>query len=156
MSVKIRLSRGGRKKLPFYHIVAADARSPRDGRFIERLGYYNPMAKEGEIAFHIKEDRLNYWHSVGAQTNDAVAKLLVETNQGPQSIRDAFTKRKNARIELKKDELEAKRKAKEAEEKAAAEAKAAEEAAAAAEAKAAEEAAASEEAPAENAEQAAS
>ena len=152
MSVRIRLARGGRKKMPFYHVVAADSRRARDSRYIERLGYYNPMAKEGEISLVLKEDRLEYWHGVGAQVSDAIAKLLVAEGKGPQKVRDDFTKKNNARIALKKDELEAKKKAEaEAKAKEEAEAKAKEEA----EAKAAAEAEAAEnaevEAPAEKA-----
>lgn len=161
MATVMRMSRGGRKKAPFYHIVVADSRSPRDGRYIERLGYYNPFAQGGEEGFKIDTDRVQHWHSVGAKTSDALAKLFVANNTGPDAVRAEFTKRLDARKELKKDELAAKRKAeeeakaaKEAEAKAAAEAEAAEakaaEEAAAAEAKASEEAAAAE-APAEEA-----
>lgn len=159
MATVMRMSRGGRKKAPFYHIVVADSRMPRDGRYIERLGYHNPFAQGQEEGFKIDTDRVTYWHSVGAQTSDALAKLFVKHNTGPESVRAEFTKRLDARKELKKDELEAKRKAeaeakaaKEAEAKAAAEAEAAEakaaEEAAAAEAKAAEAEATTEEAPA--------
>ena len=65
--VSIRLSRGGSKKRPFYHIVAADHRKPRDGRYIERLGFFNPIAVEGEEATRIDLERVDYWVSVGAQ-----------------------------------------------------------------------------------------
>ncbi|HIB22754.1 MAG TPA: 30S ribosomal protein S16, partial [Rhodospirillales bacterium] len=62
MALKIRLSRGGAKKQPFYRIVVADSRSPRDGRFIERLGTYNPMvAKDSENRITLKEERIKYW-----------------------------------------------------------------------------------------------
>ena len=59
--VVIRLSRGGAKNRPFYNIVVADSRNPRDGRFVERVGFYNPLAKEGEEAVRIAMDRLTYW-----------------------------------------------------------------------------------------------
>ncbi len=74
--VTIRLARGGAKKRPFYHVVVADSRSPRDGRFIERVGFYNPIAVEGEERIRIDAERIAHWQSRGAQTSAAVAKLL--------------------------------------------------------------------------------
>lgn len=74
--VVIRLSRGGAKKRPFYHIVVADKCSPRDGRNIERVGYYNPIARGAEVPLRINLERVNYWKSVGAQTSHRVANLL--------------------------------------------------------------------------------
>jgi len=74
--VVIRLSRGGSKKRPFYNIVATDSRSRRDGRFIERIGFYNPSAVEGEQGLRIAQDRLTYWKSVGAQTSPTVDRLI--------------------------------------------------------------------------------
>ena len=65
--VTIRLSRGGAKKRPFYHIVVADSRRPRDGRFIERIGYFNPVAAQNEPKLTLDSERLNYWLSQGAQ-----------------------------------------------------------------------------------------
>ena len=77
MSLRIRLSRGGAKKRPFYRIVIADSRSPRDGRFIEKIGTYNPMLpKDGGNRLIIKEDRVKYWVSVGALPSDRVARFL--------------------------------------------------------------------------------
>ena len=77
MALKIRLSRGGAKKRPFYRIVVADARSPRDGRFIERVGTYNPMvAKDSDNRVILKEDRIKYWLSQGAKPSDRVARFL--------------------------------------------------------------------------------
>ena len=77
MGLKIRLSRGGAKKWPFYRIVVADTRSPRDGRFIERLGTYNPMvAKDSDDRIVLKEERINYWLSQGAKPSDRVARFL--------------------------------------------------------------------------------
>ena len=79
MSVSLRLSRGGSKKRPFYRIVAADKRSPRDGRFIERLGTYNPMKpKDSPERVLFDEERIKYWLSVGAQPTNRVAKFLSE------------------------------------------------------------------------------
>ena len=74
MAVKIRLARGGAKKRPFYRIVASDARSPRDGRFLEKLGTYNPMTTDGTL--NVDRARVDYWLSVGAQPTDAVRRLL--------------------------------------------------------------------------------
>ena len=74
--VTIRLSRGGAKKQPFYHIVATDSRSRRDGRYIERIGYYNPVAKGDATAVVIDLDRIDYWTGVGAQMSQRVSKVV--------------------------------------------------------------------------------
>ena len=74
--VVIRLSRGGSKGRPFFNIVVSDKRVRRDGRFIERLGFYNPTAKENEESIRIAQDRLTYWKSVGAQASPTVQRLL--------------------------------------------------------------------------------
>jgi small subunit ribosomal protein S16 len=74
MSVKIRLARSGAKKRPFYRIVAADARAPRDGRFLEKLGTYDPMTETGTL--RLDEPRIQYWIGVGAQPTDAVRRLM--------------------------------------------------------------------------------
>ena len=77
MATKIRLSRGGAKKRPFYRIVVADSRSPRDGRFIERVGTYNPMvAKDHPERIVLKEDRIKHWLAHGALPTDRVARFL--------------------------------------------------------------------------------
>ena len=77
MAVKIRLRRDGQKKRPFYHLVAADERRARNGRFIEELGYYNPIvAAETEPTLVLKEDRIRYWLGVGAQPSETAAALL--------------------------------------------------------------------------------
>ena len=73
--VVIRLARGGAKKRPFFNVVVADARNRRDGRFIERVGFYNPVAKEGQESVRIDNERVAYWQSQGAQLSDAVAKI---------------------------------------------------------------------------------
>lgn len=73
--VKIRLTRGGAKKRPFYHIIVTDSRSPRDGRNIERLGYYNPVAKGQEKWVELDVERVKYWLDKGAQLTDKVADL---------------------------------------------------------------------------------
>lgn len=74
--VVIRLARGGAKKRPFYNIVVADSRMPRDGRFIERIGFYNPGAVEGEEGLRIAQDRLSHWRGVGAQPSPTVERLI--------------------------------------------------------------------------------
>lgn len=74
--VVIRLSRGGSKNRPFYNVVVTDSRNRRDGRFIERVGFYNPVAVEGTESLRLNLDRLNYWTSVGAQVSDRVATLV--------------------------------------------------------------------------------
>ncbi len=76
--VTIRLSRGGAKKRPFYHVVVTDSRNPRDGRYIERLGFFNPVATGGEERLRINLERIEHWVSKGAQTSDRVASLLKE------------------------------------------------------------------------------
>ena len=79
MSLKIRLARGGAKKRPFYSIVVADARSPRDGRFIEKLGTYNPMLDRGHAErVTLKEERIKHWLGVGAQPTERVARFFGE------------------------------------------------------------------------------
>ena len=74
--VVIRLSRGGSKHRPFYNIVVADKQVRRDGRFIERLGFYNPVAQDGEEKLRVAQDRLTYWRGVGAQPSPTVERLL--------------------------------------------------------------------------------
>lgn len=74
--VTIRLARGGAKKRPFYHIVVTDSRSRRDGRYIERVGFFNPQAKGSEVRLNIDQSRVDHWVGQGAQTSDRVGKLL--------------------------------------------------------------------------------
>lgn len=74
--VVIRLSRGGAKKRPFYNIVVADSRERRDGRFIERVGFYNPMAKGNEEGLRVALDRVTHWVGTGAQPSDTVRRLV--------------------------------------------------------------------------------
>ena len=76
--VKIRLSRTGAKKKPFYHIVVTDSRKKRDGRSLERLGFFNPMANGQEVPLQINSERVDYWVSQGAQISERVSKLLKE------------------------------------------------------------------------------
>jgi small subunit ribosomal protein S16 len=74
--VVIRLARGGAKKRPFFNIVATDKRNRRDGGFIERLGFYNPVAKEGENGLMVHTDRVAYWTGTGAQVSPTVERLI--------------------------------------------------------------------------------
>ena len=73
--VVIRMARGGAKNRPFYNVVVADSRDARDGRFIERIGFYNPMAAGQEAPLRLSLERLEYWRSRGAQVSDAVERL---------------------------------------------------------------------------------
>ncbi len=79
--VKIRLSRGGAKKRPFYHIVVADSRDARDGRNIERLGFFNPIATGGEERLKLDTDRVKHWVGQGAQPTDRVRVLIREAGK---------------------------------------------------------------------------
>ena len=74
--VVIRLARGGAKKRPFYNVVVADSRHRRDGRFIERVGFYNPSAGDGEQALRLALDRIDHWQHQGARLSDTVAALV--------------------------------------------------------------------------------
>lgn len=76
--VVIRLARGGSKHRPFFHVVVADSHNRRDGSFIERVGFYNPVANEKQERVRLQADRLNHWIAQGAQVSDAVAKLIKE------------------------------------------------------------------------------
>ncbi|MDR3441583.1 MAG: 30S ribosomal protein S16 [Legionella sp.] len=80
--VVIRLSRGGAKKRPFYHMVVTDSRKRRDGSYIERIGYFNPVARGQEIRLHVDVEKLSQWQQVGAQMSDRVASLIKEFNKG--------------------------------------------------------------------------
>lgn len=83
--VTIRLARGGRIERPFYHIVVTDSRKPRDGRYIERLGFYNPIASGKEVVLQITEDRVNYWISQGAKPSEQVQNLLKKSKKQASS-----------------------------------------------------------------------
>ena len=74
--VSIRLARGGSKKRPFYHVVVTDSRNSRDGRYIERVGFYNPGAAGAEEQLKLESDRIDHWVSVGAQLSDRCTKLV--------------------------------------------------------------------------------
>ena len=131
MAMKIRLSRGGSKKRPFYRIVAADSRMPRDGRYVEKLGTYNPLlAKDDENRVQMDLDRVKHWLDEGAQPTDRVSRFLEAAG--------AVEKKERANLKKGEPGKKAKDRAEEKEAKAAA---AAEAAAAPAEEPAAEEAA---------------
>jgi len=132
MAVSIRLSRGGSKKRPYYRIVVADARAPRDGQFIEKIGTYNPLlAKDDANRIVLNGDRAKHWLSVGAQPTDRVARFLDAAGLRERAARNNPNKGQPG--DKAKERLE--EQAKKAEEAAEA-AKAAEEAAAAAKAEA--------------------
>ena len=118
MALRIRLSRAGAKKRPFYRIVVADSRSPRDGRYIERLGTYNPMvAKDNESRVILKQERINHWLSKGAKPSDRVARFLGEANMITLPERSEQTKQHLPRaktLERIKEKEEAASKPKEA------------------------------------------
>ena len=131
MAMKIRLARGGAKKRPFYGIMVADQRRAPNGRFIERVGFFNPRAKGGEEALRMDIERINYWVSKGAQPTDRVASLMKEFAKGD----DAFAKAKSkSEAVAQKQKLESQKaeaaavKAQEEKAKAKADAEAAEEA----------------------------
>ncbi|CAM4455411.1 30S ribosomal protein S16 [Legionella lytica] len=79
--VVIRLSRGGAKKRPFYHLVVTDSRKRRDGSYIESIGYFNPVARGQEVRIHIDAEKLSQWQKVGAQLSDRVSALVKEFNK---------------------------------------------------------------------------
>jgi small subunit ribosomal protein S16 len=131
--VIIRLARGGAKKRPFYSVVVADSRNRRDGRFIERVGFYDPLAKDGVEGLRLDGARIKYWQSTGAQLSDCVARLVKQEAKGPEAAQAAKAKAaaKIAAVAAEKAAAaaaEAKAAAKEAKAKEAAEAKAAKEA----------------------------
>ncbi len=89
--VTIRLARGGAKKRPFYHIVVTDSRNSRDGRFIERLGYFNPVAAGQEKRLSLNAERASYWIGKGARPSDRVAGLLQEAARDATAAGEAAT-----------------------------------------------------------------
>lgn len=152
MALKIRLARGGSKKRPYYRIVVAEATAPRDGRYVEKVGTYNPMlAKDDENRVRLIEDRLKHWLSVGAQPTDRVARFLDAAGLMKREPRNNPIKGKPGQKRLDREAAAAEAK-KAAEEAAAAEAEAAKAAAEEA-AEAPAEEAPTEEAPAEEAAQ---
>ena len=118
MALKIRLARAGAKKRPFYRIVVAEATAPRDGRFIERLGTYNPMvAKDHPERVTLNAERIKHWIGVGAQPSDRVARFLADKDLGPKPAIPVQTRKSQPRKkaqERMKAEAEAAAKAAEA------------------------------------------
>jgi small subunit ribosomal protein S16 len=125
MSIKIRLSRGGRKKMPFYSIVATNSTSPRDSKFLEKLGTYNPLLKDdNENKVTLKKERVEYWLSVGARPSERVANFLINLGvKGAEKYKPDFTP-KSKGTGAKKKALEAAAAAAKAAEKAKEEASA--------------------------------
>lgn len=111
--IKIRLSRGGRKNIPFYRILATNSTSPRDSKFLERLGSYNPMLAESDVnRVVINKERVEHWLSVGAQPTDKVAKFLIALGvKGAEKYKPDFTpKAKGSNLKKKAAEKVAKEK----------------------------------------------
>ena len=107
----IRLSRAGAKKRPFFHITVADSRKPRDGRFVERVGFFNPIASGKEVRLDLNHERLDYWVSKGAQISDRVLFLMKQEKESPEQ---------KAKREEKKEKKRIKKASKKASEKATA------------------------------------
>lgn len=132
MAMKIRLARGGSKKRPFYRIVAADSRMPRDGRYIERLGTYNPLLpKDSEERVKMDMERINYWLGQGAQPTDRISRMLeaagvLEKKTRSNPKKGAPGEKAVARAEEKAEKAAAPKEEAVAEEAPAAEEKAAE------------------------------
>ncbi|AKQ33828.1 30S ribosomal protein S16 [Candidatus Coxiella mudrowiae] len=120
--VIIRLARGGSKKKPFYHIVVTNRRMPRDGRFIEQVGYYNPMARGHDVRLRVEKDRIAYWLSQGAAASLRVKHLFKQLKKSPKEAQKGDPRKG----ELKRAQAEQSAKAQKA--KMAEEAKAKEEA----------------------------
>mgnify|MGYP001214790128 CR=1 FL=1 len=94
MSLKIRMSRGGAKKRPYYNIVIADSRSPRDGRFIEKVGTYNPMLPQGHAdRLRLKNERIAHWLKLGATPSDRVHRFLAAAEMLPAPVRREQTRK---------------------------------------------------------------
>lgn len=103
MSLKIRLARGGSKKRPYYQIVVADARSPRDGRFLEKVGSWNPMlAKDNDKRVELNADRIKEWIAKGAQPTDRVLRFLAEAGIATRNARNNPEKAKPGKKALER------------------------------------------------------
>lgn len=81
--ITIRLTRGGANKRPFYHVVVANSESPRDGRYIERLGFFNPIAQGKEVRLRLDNERVQYWLNQGANTTNRVKQLIKQSHEAP-------------------------------------------------------------------------
>ena len=100
----IRLARSGAKKRPFFHVSVADSRMPRDGRFVERVGYYNPIASGQEVRLELDIERIDYWIGQGAQPSDRVLNLLKQNKETPEQ-----TEKRLATKDLKRQKKLAKK-----------------------------------------------
>jgi small subunit ribosomal protein S16 len=108
MSLKIRLARAGTKKRPYYHVVIADARSPRDGRFIEKLGTYDPLLKDEGARVKINTERAQHWLGVGAQPTDRVLRFLAVAGVATREARNNPEKAKPGKKATERAEARAK------------------------------------------------
>ncbi|MFL2760920.1 MAG: 30S ribosomal protein S16 [Gammaproteobacteria bacterium] len=108
--VTIRLSRAGAKKRPYYHITVTDSRKPRDGRFIERVGFFNPIAQGKDVRLSIDHERVDYWVGTGASLSERVESLIKESKLTPEGL---------VKIQEKKEQLRLKKLAKKKENKEA-------------------------------------
>lgn len=108
MSLKLRLARAGTKKRPYYHIVVADARSPRDGRFIEKIGTYAPLLEDAEQRVKLAADRAQHWLSVGAQPTDRVLRFLDAAGLAKRPARNNPIKAKPGKKATERAEARAK------------------------------------------------
>ncbi len=121
MSVSLRLSRGGSKKRPFFRIVAADIRAPRDGKYLERLGTYNPMRpKDDPERIYLNVERIKYWLSVGARPTDRVTKFLAKEGLAEKPVipkqtkQDKPKKKTLEKVKAKEEKLKSKQEMKDA------------------------------------------
>lgn len=117
--VVIRLRRLGAKKRPFYHVVVADSRFAASGRFIEKVGFFNPIAAGKEERLRLQLDRIQHWISQGAQPSDRVSLLMKEAEMGPEAVAAARAAKREAVVARRKAEAEAKAKEAAAEAEAA-------------------------------------
>lgn len=108
MAVKIRLRQQGRTNRPFYRVVLTDSRSPRDGRYVETLGWYNPLASKNEDTMALKQDRIQYWLNQGAVMSDRVESLVAKSSP---NLYKAKREKELARREKKKEKRKARKKA---------------------------------------------
>ena len=104
----IRLARSGAKKRPFYHISVADSRMPRDGRFVERVGYYNPIASGQEIRLKMDVERIDYWISQGAQPSERVLNLLKQNQETQEQAEKRLASKEEKRLKNLAKKLAAK------------------------------------------------
>jgi small subunit ribosomal protein S16 len=108
MSVRLRLARGGTKKRPFYRIIATDSRSPRDGRFLEKLGTYNPLlASDDPARVVLREERIRHWLATGAKPSDRIARFLDGAGITSNTVKHRGTGKNARELEAKKAEAEA-------------------------------------------------